>query len=75
MPIRDRYKFVTAPVNTRNKDLLKAFVSMAKSFSNNEECPLDSLVVLPERKLQANNEVLRMLETCHKTIMLYMWLR
>jgi hypothetical protein len=48
--------------------------SMTRTHSNNETLELTDLVDLPE-SFESTPEALTYLETAHKKIMLYMWLR
>ncbi|KAI8993246.1 P-loop containing nucleoside triphosphate hydrolase protein [Pilobolus umbonatus] len=76
LPLRDRYQFVTAPVNTRNEHTLSMIVLLAKKFSNSQPCELSEVLDLPEESEDPPSlAALPMLETNHKHIMLYMWLR
>lgn len=52
-------------------DTLKA---MTRTHSNNETLELADMVELPE-SMESTPEALTYLETSHKKIMLYMWLR
>ncbi|KAI8079764.1 P-loop containing nucleoside triphosphate hydrolase protein [Halteromyces radiatus] len=74
LPLRDRYQFVTAPVSTRNEETLNAVQEMAKIHSNNKVLELPELVQLPNSQM-VDVGSLSYLETAHKKIMLYMWLR
>lgn len=74
LSIRDRYTFVTAPCPTRNVECTNAFKFMVKCFSEKETCQLDDLVSMPN-KAPATMDGLNRLESSHKVILLYMWLR
>ncbi|KAG0191615.1 hypothetical protein DFQ28_011454 [Apophysomyces sp. BC1034] len=73
MEMRDRYQFVTAPVNSRKQLGLDTIQHLAKVFSENRQCRLDELVelqdIVPKGPIQLND-----LEMKHKQIILYMWL-
>ncbi|KAL0091254.1 P-loop containing nucleoside triphosphate hydrolase protein [Phycomyces blakesleeanus] len=74
LPLRDRYQFVTAPVNVRNKTSLQVIEDLARIHSKSETQSLEDLTQLPD-KAPEDEDGLMNLETAHKTIMLYMWLR
>ncbi|KAI9277656.1 P-loop containing nucleoside triphosphate hydrolase protein [Sporodiniella umbellata] len=74
LPLRDRYNFITAPINTRNENLLKLAKQLAETFSNNETLALDKVIDLP-KEIPSSTTQLQELEESHKKIMLYMWLR
>ncbi|KAI8973805.1 P-loop containing nucleoside triphosphate hydrolase protein [Mycotypha africana] len=77
LPIRDRYQFVTAPVNTRDETALELINLFARKFSQHKDCSLTEVVQLPEKTESADlkgSELLKNLELSHKSIMLYMWL-
>ncbi|ORZ07825.1 P-loop containing nucleoside triphosphate hydrolase protein [Absidia repens] len=75
LPLRDRYQFVTAPVNTRNDEVMEMAYHMAKTHSNNGILTLSELINLPPADVVATPDLLNTLETSHKKIMMYMWLR
>lgn len=71
LPLRDRYQFVNAPVTIRNKHLMQTIEDMTEVYSNNGTLELSEMVELPSVLPDTSDE----LETTHKKIMLYMWLR
>jgi ATP-dependent RNA helicase SUPV3L1/SUV3 len=75
LSVRDRYQFVSAPTPLRDTACLEAVVEMATSFSNNEDIHLNKLVKLPAVKESVTKTKLDQLESCHKIIMIYKWLR
>ncbi|KAI8059402.1 P-loop containing nucleoside triphosphate hydrolase protein [Gilbertella persicaria] len=74
LPLRDKYQFVTAPVSCRNESSMEMIELFAKKFSENETCTLDDVIQLPN-VTPASTAGLAQLESDHKNIMLYMWLR
>ncbi|KAI8337981.1 P-loop containing nucleoside triphosphate hydrolase protein [Chlamydoabsidia padenii] len=74
LPLRDRYQFVTAPVSTRNENIMDALESMARVHSNNDTLEITDMIDLPSSPM-GTPESLTYLETSHKKIMLYLWLR
>ena len=75
LSVRDRYQFVSAPTPLRDTACLQAVVDMATSFSKNEDINLKKLVKLPAEKESVTKTKLDQLESCHKIIMIYKWLR
>ncbi|CEP11137.1 hypothetical protein [Parasitella parasitica] len=73
LPLKDRYQFVTAPVSIRTAESMDMIESLAKKFSENEKCTLNDVIDLPNI-LTGSASQLRLLESRHKNIMLYMWL-
>ncbi|KAI9010953.1 P-loop containing nucleoside triphosphate hydrolase protein [Phycomyces nitens] len=74
LPLRDRYQFVTAPVNVRNPESLEAIGDLARIYSNSETRSLEDFASLPDIAPSSEKGLID-LETKHKSIMLYMWLR
>ncbi|KAI7859278.1 P-loop containing nucleoside triphosphate hydrolase protein [Circinella umbellata] len=72
--LRDRYQFVNAPVTVRNARVVESFQQMTELYSNLKECDLNDFAELP-KKPPTTAEGLKLLESSHKIIMLYMWLR
>ncbi|KAI8136697.1 P-loop containing nucleoside triphosphate hydrolase protein [Fennellomyces sp. T-0311] len=72
--LRDRYQFITAPVPVKTPAAVNAFKEMAEMYSNMEPCELNQFATLPKNP-PTTPEGLKNLESTHKTIMLYMWLR
>ncbi|KAG2217289.1 hypothetical protein INT45_005391, partial [Circinella minor] len=71
--LRDRYQFVNAPVTVRNARVVESFQEMTELYSNMKECDLSDITKLP-KKPPTTAEGLKILESSHKIIMLYMWL-
>ncbi|KAI8394309.1 P-loop containing nucleoside triphosphate hydrolase protein [Radiomyces spectabilis] len=71
--LRDRYIISTAPVSTRNEQLLDTVARFAEMHSHSDTCTLDTVVTLPKQPPREPKS-LQELELAHKTIMLYMWL-
>ncbi|KAG2180195.1 hypothetical protein INT43_003984 [Umbelopsis isabellina] len=77
LSLRDRYQFVSAPTPIRDKECVKAVADMASAYSRNEKIDLKDLINLPAAKPtneMASKLKLEELESCHKVIMIYMWL-
>ncbi|KAK4519679.1 uncharacterized protein ATC70_009918 [Mucor velutinosus] len=72
LPLKDRYQFVTAPVNIRTDSSMEMIERLAETFSENKTCTLDDVITLPNA-LEPGS-VLENLESSHRNIMLYMWL-
>lgn len=76
MPIRDRIVFVNAPIQTRDEMLLPKAIQMAKSVGSNMPTSIDDLILLPELSTARERKLnLKVLESTHRAIMLYLWLR
>ncbi|CAO3622400.1 unnamed protein product [Mucor fragilis] len=73
LPLKDRYQFVTAPVNIRTDTSMEMIERLAKTFSENKTCTLNDVIELPN--VLAPESALENLESSHRNIMLYMWLR
>ncbi|KAF7721322.1 hypothetical protein EC973_004866 [Apophysomyces ossiformis] len=73
LEIRDRYQFVTAPVNSRKQQGLDTIKHLAKVFSEGGRCKLEELVDIPQAA-PTGLAGLNKLEMSHKQIILYMWL-
>lgn len=78
LSLRDRYQFVSAPTPIRDKECVKAVADMASAYSRNEKIDLRDLISLPTNAKPtpeiASKLKLEELESCHKIIMIYMWL-
>ncbi|KAI7867668.1 P-loop containing nucleoside triphosphate hydrolase protein [Spinellus fusiger] len=72
LSIRDRYQFVTAPVNTRVPENIILIKALALAFSENRTVTLEEAIKIAK---QGKDKELIALEKNHKYIMLYMWLR
>ncbi|KAF1805349.1 P-loop containing nucleoside triphosphate hydrolase protein [Mucor lusitanicus] len=72
LPLKDRYQFVTAPVNIRTDASMEMIERLAQTFSENKTCTLDDVITLPNTL--APESALENLESSHRNIMLYMWL-
>lgn len=77
MPVRERIVFISAPIQVRDPTVVEAAVKMARSVSNGNPLLIDEAVQLPslsvlEKKARLD---LRKLESSHRVIMLYLWLR
>ncbi|KAI9288380.1 P-loop containing nucleoside triphosphate hydrolase protein [Umbelopsis sp. AD052] len=75
MSVRDRYQFVSAPTPLRDTACLQAIIEMATLYSENKDIDLKKLVKLPAAKESVTKTKLDQLESCHKIIMIYKWLR
>jgi ATP-dependent RNA helicase SUPV3L1/SUV3 len=75
LSVRDRYQFVSAPTPLRDTACVQAIIDMATSYSENEDIDLKKLVKLPAVKESVTKTKLDQLESCHKIIMIYKWLR
>lgn len=74
LPLKDRYQFVTAPVSIRTDSSMEMIESLAEKFSKNETCTLNDVIQLPNAAPKSATQLAE-LESSHKNIMLYMWLR
>jgi ATP-dependent RNA helicase SUPV3L1/SUV3 len=74
LKLRDRYQFVTAPVNTKSEVSMKTIKLLAQKFNQKKVYSLNELVKLPYQ-CPFNESGLEELEETHKQIILYMWLR
>lgn len=76
LSVRDRYQFISAPTPVRDQGCLEAITKMATAYSENKELTLDTLVKLPNSlRAITSQSKLDQLESSHKIIMLYKWLR
>ncbi|KAG1384457.1 hypothetical protein G6F61_000422 [Rhizopus arrhizus] len=73
LKLRDRYQFVTAPVNTKSEVSMKTIKLLAQKFNQKKAYSLNELVKLPYQ-CPFNESGLEELEETHKQIILYMWL-
>lgn len=76
MPIRERIPFISAPIQVRDPIVVEAAIKMARAVSNSKPLTIDEVVSLPAEgsKMETKLE-LRPLESAHRIIMLYLWLR
>jgi len=76
MPIRERIPFISAPIQIRDGALVIEAVKMAKAVADGQAVSIDNFVKLPEEgSAKAKKLDLQRLESNHRTIMLYLWLR
>ncbi|KAG0270226.1 RNA helicase [Actinomortierella ambigua] len=74
MNLNDRYPFISGPIQIRDKVVVPRAILMAKALSNETPISIDELVILPEETVDPGNLKLQLLESDHRTIMLYLWL-
>ncbi|CAG8439767.1 12094_t:CDS:10 [Ambispora leptoticha] len=74
LDITDRYTFSAAPTNTTDPLVMAYLNKFATMYSKQQICLLESLVRVPESHA-TTNERLKELESAHRVVMLYMWLR
>ncbi|KAI8355858.1 P-loop containing nucleoside triphosphate hydrolase protein [Mortierella sp. GBAus27b] len=76
MPIRERIPFISAPIQTRDANLVEQATKMARAVASGKAAPIDSFILLPEEGSKKMEKLdLKYLESTHRTIMLYLWLR
>lgn len=76
MPVRERIPFISAPIQIRDAALVLEAVKMAKAVAAGLAAPIDNFVKLPEEGSKKEKKLeLQRLESNHRTIMLYLWLR
>ncbi|KAK3829252.1 MAG: P-loop containing nucleoside triphosphate hydrolase protein [Benniella sp.] len=76
MPIRERIPFLSAPIQIRDDVLVKEAVKMAEAVAAGQAVSIDNFVKLPEEGSKKEKKPdLQRLESNHRTIMLYLWLR
>ncbi|RIB14503.1 P-loop containing nucleoside triphosphate hydrolase protein [Gigaspora rosea] len=74
MTIPERFIFVTGPINTSDQRIMKNVQKFAMLHSQGKPCNISRIVTIPE-KVPHNDELLGDLESIHRTLMLYLWLR
>ncbi|KAG0234497.1 hypothetical protein BGW42_006578 [Actinomortierella wolfii] len=72
--LNDRYPFISSPIPLRDKNLVPKAVRMAEALSAEKPISIDELVQLPTETTDPANLKLELLESDHRTIMLYLWL-
>ena len=78
MPVAEKIVFLGAPIQIRDTMVVEAAVKMAKSVSVGRSLSIDEAIKLPESKVvekDREGSLLRQLESSHRIIMLYLWLR
>ncbi|KAG0341907.1 RNA helicase [Podila humilis] len=76
LSIRERIPFISAPIQVRDTVVVEAAVKMAQAVSQTKKLAIEEVVQLPVVK-KSNEETkldLRLLESSHRVIMLYLWL-
>ncbi|KAF9303946.1 RNA helicase [Mortierella antarctica] len=75
LTIRERIPFISAPIQVRDPIVVEASLKMARAVSLSKPLAVDAVVQLPvEDSNQELNLDLRILESSHRVIMLYLWL-
>ncbi|KFH71454.1 hypothetical protein MVEG_01753 [Podila verticillata NRRL 6337] len=75
LTIRERIPFISAPIQARDPIVVEASLKMAQAVSQSKPLAVDAVVQLPTK--DSNQELhldLRVLESSHRVIMLYLWL-
>ncbi|KAI7817086.1 P-loop containing nucleoside triphosphate hydrolase protein [Gamsiella multidivaricata] len=76
MPVRERIPFIAAPIQLRNPAVVDAAVKMAGAVGASKPITVDEVVHVPaEGSREEENLDLGKLESSHRIIMLYLWLR
>ncbi|KAJ3075735.1 RNA helicase [Podochytrium sp. JEL0797] len=73
LSLQDRYTLVASPANADEGMISMALLKFAKTISSGDEILLSDVVRLPDEPPRGA-EKLKDLESCHKVIILYMWL-
>ncbi|KAG0032064.1 RNA helicase [Podila clonocystis] len=74
LTIRERIPFISAPIQARDPIVVEASLKMARAVSLSKPLAVDAVVKLPDDSNQELNLDLRILESSHRVIMLYLWL-
>ncbi|KAF9328119.1 RNA helicase [Podila minutissima] len=75
LTIRERIPFISAPIQVRDPIVVEASLKMARAVSLSKPLAVDAVVQLPvEDSNKELNLDLRILESSHRVIMLYLWL-
>ena len=69
MSLEEKYKFVIAPIDTSNRDVVLSMLRYVQDFANREPVPVN--VRLPSPRSET---YLHKLENCFKILSLYLWL-
>ncbi|KAF9426493.1 RNA helicase [Podila epigama] len=76
LTLSERIPFTSAPIQVRDPKVVEAAVKFARAVSSSRPCQIDEVVKLPVLDTKRDTELdLRNLETTHRIIMLYLWLR
>ncbi|ORZ12914.1 P-loop containing nucleoside triphosphate hydrolase protein [Lobosporangium transversale] len=77
LPVRIRIPFTSAPIQTRDIFVVAAAQKMARAVSTGRPLTIDEVANLPKEKAKKDDKLMELkhLETTHRIIMLYLWLR
>ncbi|KAK3844258.1 MAG: P-loop containing nucleoside triphosphate hydrolase protein [Linnemannia gamsii] len=77
MPVRERITFISAPIQVRDPMVVEATLLLARAVSIGKPLSVDEVIKLPSLSVLEKNVKLelRVLESTHRVIMLYLWLR
>ncbi|KAF9359538.1 RNA helicase [Mortierella sp. AD094] len=75
MPVRERIPFISAPIQVRDPTVVEATKKLARAVGDAKKISIDEVVRLPEEGSRQEKQLdLRLLESSHRIIMLYLWL-
>ncbi|KAG0273011.1 RNA helicase [Linnemannia exigua] len=76
MPVRERITFIAAPIQVRDPMVVEAALQLARAVSVGKPMSVDEVIKLPSLSVLEKNVKLelRVLESTHRVIMLYLWL-
>ena len=76
MPVRERIPFISAPIQVRNPLVVDASTKMARAVGDSKPLSIDDVISLPAEDAKKTQKLdLKLLESTHRIIMLYLWLR
>ncbi|KAJ2453738.1 RNA helicase [Coemansia sp. RSA 2336] len=73
LSVSERYQLIYSPVNAKDEIMKQCLFQYAKAIAYKQECLVDKVIRLPE-KPPKNRDDIKVLESWHRSITLYMWL-